>query len=158
MLEPRLQVGLVGDRTPPPGLVKDLECFDSGLRLRWHRADQCWIVIQKVRRVRYAGEHEGSHYNELLDVEQPVLYLSDCPGDPDRRIFPQLCRMRALDRRERNNRMERRLAEEKKAKEQKTKDAFEPAREGLENATDDLRSKGIGTVKPSYVPRSFTAA
>lgn len=158
MSEPRLKMGLVGDRTPPPGLVKDLKSFDPDLRLRWEREDQSWVIIQKVRRSRYVGKYEGSHFSEIYDAERPILYLSDCHGEPDRRIFPLLRRQRATDRRERLERMKRRLVEEKKAKEEKNYQAFESSREGLEDAVYGLRSKGIGTVKPSYVPRNFDSA
>ncbi len=114
--------------------------------------------MQKTRRVYGVGELDEVYLSEVRDVERPVLYLSDCQGEPDRRIFPQLSRQRALDRRERMDRMKRKLADEKKAREQQSKEAYAPAREGLENAVYDMRAKGIGAVKPSYVPGSFSAA
>jgi hypothetical protein len=154
-----ITMGRVGDRVPPPGLVSDLESFDPDLRLRWNRKEQCWIVVQVVRRVHQVGEFKSGMLSQVKETERPVLYLSELKGEPDRRILPQLYRQVLGDRRARLERVRLRAKEKKDAEKKRTDERFEPAREGMENAAYELRAKGLcGMVKPSYVPRSDSAA
>ena len=159
MSEPRLKMGRVGEMSPPPGLVRDLESFDPDLRLVWNVPDQCWMVVQKVRRNVYVGDWQGSRITEVQEVDKPVLFLSDLQHEPDRRIFAQLSRQRAFDQQERRARMERKVREDAEAKKKERQDRFEPAREGMEEGYYAMRRKGLtDSVAPSYVPRSLPAA
>ena len=154
-----ITIGRVGELSPPPGLVEDLRSFDPDLRLAWRSNDQCWSVVQRVRRTRGAGEWAGGDLNEVYSIDRPVLYLTEHEGEPDRRIFPALRRQRAMDRRQRLERLARRSREEKEAKEKRTKDSLEPMKERMESAYYGLRSQGFAdTVKPSFVPGSSSAA
>lgn len=157
MPEPRLQMGRVGERTPPPGLVKDLKGFDPDLSLGWNARDQSWVVTQETRRRRLVGEYQGSLFYEVRTVHKPVLWIED-KGEPDRRIFPLLAERRAEDRRSRLERMKRRMQREKDQKEKARKAQLEPGHETAENIYYGMRSKGMIGVKPSYVPRSLPAA
>ena len=137
-----ITIGRVGELSPPPGLVEDLRSFDPDLRLAWRSNDQCWSVVQRVRRTRGAGEWAGGDLNEVYSIDRPALR-----------------RQRAMDRRQRLERLARRSREEKEAKEKRTKDSLEPMKERMESAYYGLRSQGFAdTVKPSYVPGSSSAA
>jgi hypothetical protein len=154
-----ITIGRVGELSPPPGLVADLRSFDSDLRLVWRSNDQCWSVVQRVRRTRGVGEWGGCDLNEVYEVDRPVLYLTEHEGEPDRRIIPALRRQRAMDRRQGLERAARRAREEKEAKSKRTKDALEPMKERMESAYYGLRSQGFaGSVRPSFVPGSSSAA
>jgi hypothetical protein len=158
MPEPRIKMGRVGDRTPPPGLVKDLKGFDPALRLNWSVGDQCWVIAQKVKRNQYVGEWNGITLSETREEDRVVLYLTDVQGEPDRRIFPQLYRQRIHDRAARKARMQQKQADQNKAKKDRMEKEFDPARERMENSYYDLRSKGFGdSVRPVYVPGDVAA-
>jgi len=154
-----ITVGRVGELSPPPGLVADLKSFDPDLRLVWRAKDQCWTVVQTVRRSRSVGEWGDGVLTEFYEVDRPVLYLTEHEGEPDRRIFPALRRQRAMDRRQRLERAARRAREEKEAKAKRTKEALEPMKERMESAYYGLRSQGFAdSVRPSFVPGSPSAA
>ena len=157
MPEPRLQMGRVGERTPPPGLIKDLKGFDPNLTLSWSSRDQNWVVTQETRRKERIGEFKGGLLYAIRTIHKPVLWIEDA-GEPDRRIFPLLAERKAEDRRSRLERTKRRLKRERVEKEKRQKEALEPGHEAAENSYYDLRSKGILGPKPSYVPRSLPAA
>lgn len=159
MPEPRIKMGRVGEMSPPPGLVRDLQSFDPDLRLVWNVPDQCWMVIQKVRRNVYVGDWQGSRITEVQEVDKPVLFLSDLQHEPDRRILAQLSRQKAFDRQERLARAERKQREAEKAKRKERRDRFDPAREGMEEGYYEMRRKGLtDSIAPSYVPKEFQAA
>ena len=157
MHEPRIKMGQVGDRTPPPGLVADLKGFDPDLELHWNVKNQNWVVVQKTRRRHYVGEFEGGALYEIRNVDKPVLWLED-DGEPDNRIFPALCRQRAEDKLQRVERMKRRMKEQEKAKGEKRKKNLEPALERLENEYYAAQSTGQGGKLRSYVPKGFDSA
>lgn len=143
MPQPRLKMGQVGDRTPPPGLSADLQSFDPDLRLRWNVREQCWMVVQKVRRRRHAGRWDEIEVYEAVDDERPVLFVLDAMGEPDRRILPQLWQQRAAQtKKDRIRRARERMAAKKKAKQAKVHDAYEDSREGLEKSVYQLQRKG----------------
>jgi len=154
-----LEVGRVGDRVPPPGFVADLKSFDPSLRIVWDRNEQCWTVVQRVRRSRVVGEMDDGVIREIHDVDRPVLYLSDLTADPDRRILAQLFKQRLAGKKQRLERAKRRVSEAKQAQEKERSERFEPARKKLEDAAYDLRKNGFGgTVAPVYVPSGVEAA
>ena len=141
----RIKMGRVGDRTPPPGFLSDLKAFDPDLRIRWSAADQCWVVYQCVKRREIVGEWKGSMLSEVRTVDQPVLWVSDFTGEPDRRILEQLYTKRAQGRKERLERAKRRALEKKKAKEAETARKIEAVGPALEQGHHEIRK----TVSPT---------
>ena len=121
-----LKVGRVGDCVPPPGLVADLKSFDPSLRMLWNRDEQCWTVVQRVRRSRVVGEMDDGAIREVHDVDRPVLYLSDLTGDPDRRIIAQLFRQRLAGKKQRLERAKRRISEAKRPRRKSAASGLSP--------------------------------
>ena len=156
MPEPRLKMGLVGDRVPPSGFVKDLQAFDPDLNVKWSRPEQCWVITQEVRRVRYVGEMDGVHLSETRTEEQPVLFALDCQREPDNRLLGQLFSQRVRDRQERFARARRTALKNKRAKDEQSYNKTEAAREGMAEGYSALRRQGFaGSVAPVAVPGNY---
>ena len=142
MDEPRLKMGRVGDRTPPPGIVKDLASFDPELRLFWDVRQQVWTVAQRVKRSVPAGTLNGIMYRQVVDTDRTVLRLIGHTGEPDRRILPQLYEQRCLTREDRAKRVRDRMKADKKASKERFNKASAPAEAGMADGYGQLRRKG----------------
>tara|TARA_R100001086_G_scaffold51514_2_gene22944 strand:- start:5049 stop:5492 length:444 start_codon:yes stop_codon:yes gene_type:complete len=141
----KIKMGRVGDRTPPPGFLSDLKAFDPDLRIRWSVPDQCWVVYQQVKRKELVGEYQGAMLSQVKMVDEPVLWVSDFTGEPDRRILEQLFKKRALDRKERLARAKRRALEKKKAKQDETAKKIDTVAPNIERGFHEIRK----TVSPT---------
>lgn len=150
---PRLKMGRVGDRTPPPGIVKDLAAFDPDLRLFWDVRQQVWTVAQRVKRSVPVGTFGGVMYRQVVETDRTVLRLIGHTGDPDRRIFPQLYEQRCLDRVARANLARKRIKSEKKASKERFAAKSAGAQAGLADGYGRLCRDGAFGKSAIVAPR-----
>jgi|TARA_Y100000052_G_C2935875_1_gene77362 hypothetical protein len=146
---PKITMGRVGDRTPPSGFLSDLKAFDPDLRIRWDVRDQCWIVFQQVKRSVYCGEYQGARLYDVKLVDEPVLWVSDFTGEPDRRILEQLYKKRARDRTERLARAKMRAQAQARAKKEETAKKIDSVAPKLEEGYHNIRKAISPTVYTS---------
>ena len=142
-------MGRVGERIPSSGFLADLGAFDSSLKIRWDRRDECWVVFQQVRRRELVGEWRGARLSEVKSVDMPVLWVSDFTGEPDRRILEQLWVQRTRDRHERLERAKRRVKMKKQAQRDKTAEKIGRTTESMERGYHEIRKTVSPTVYTS---------
>jgi len=149
---PEMELVRVGDRTPPSGFVADLKAFDPDLSIKWCNQDEAWIVYQSVKRNRHCGEWNGSSLYEVANYEAPVLWVNDM-REPDRRVLAQLYNQRALDDKQRKERLAKRVQKQKDEQNKKLDAKFADAKSGIERGAYELRKRGVaGTIAPFYAP------
>lgn len=141
----KLKMGRVGDRTPPSGFLADLKSFDPDLRIRWDVKDQCWIVFQQVKRRVFVGEYQGARLYDVKMVDEPVLWVSDFTGEPDRRILEQLYSKRARDKHERLARAKARAEMKRKERQDATAKKIDTVAPKLEEGYHNIRK----TISPT---------
>ena len=123
-------MGKVGGLRPPQEFARALRDFDPDLRAEWNYQNQCWWIVQLVRRHRAEGSFAGGTLASYRDMEVPVMQLTSFPGALDSRALVALREQRAVTLKEYE------LLARKRLRDQRTQSKAK-ARTHIDAATED---------------------